>query len=216
LPFLLAAVFTLPALLMQEKETTPAQKREASQAASQLSVSSTTTLSPLLVAIQAGLLTLLVFYFLAQGVAYKQADPRNTFQQYGCASENPTNLDPIIAYMQQEHIRYAWANGWLGFPIMFKTDSAILVPWLYHRIPGIGDTVLQTDRPSFFLLAKQNDLHPAILHVLDTNKVTYHVERFYSEPGVDALLVTPLNRTVSPLDPAFATLFNQVFYYNCS
>jgi hypothetical protein len=216
LPFLLAAVFTLPTLLMQDKETTPTQEREARQDASHDTASSPTPISPLLVAIQAGLLTLLVFYFCFQGVAYKQADPRNTFQQYGCASENPTDLDPIIAYMQHTHIRYAWANGWLGFPIMFKTNSAILVPWLYHRIPGIGDTVLQTDRPSFFLLAKHTDLHPAVLHVLATNNVTYHVERFYSAPGVDALLVTPLNRTVSPLDPAFATLFNQVFYYNCS
>jgi hypothetical protein len=216
LPFLLAAVFTLPALLMQEKETTPTQEREAMQDVSPFSTRSTTTLSPLLVAIQAGLLTVLLIYFCFQGVAYKQADPRNTFQQYGCASENPTDLDPIIAYMQEEHIRYAWANGWLGFPIMFKTNSAILVPWLYHRIPGIGTTVLQADRPSFFILAKHDDLHPAILHVLDTNNVTYHVERFYSEPGVDALLVTPLNRTVSALDPAFAALFNSVFYYNCS
>jgi hypothetical protein len=99
---------------------------------------------------------------------------------------------------------------------MFKTNSTIIVSWLYHRIPDISTIVLHADRPSFFILAKHADLHPAILHVLDTNNVTYYVERFYSEPGIDALLVTPLNRTVSPLDPAFATLFNIVFYYNCS
>ena len=216
LPFFIASIFTLPTIIMQEKETTPVQEREATQDASQFSARSTTTRSPLLTAIQAGLLVVLAYYFCFQGVAYKQADPRNTFQQYGCASENPTNLDPIITYMQQEYIRYAWANGWLGFPIMFETNSAILVPWLYHRIPGIETTVIHADRPSFFILAKHTDLHPAILHVLNANNVTYHVERFSSEPGVDALLVTPLNRTVSPLDPAFATLFNQVFYYNCS
>jgi len=216
LPFFIAAIFTLPIMIAQARETTPAQESEATQGASQFSARSTTTLSPLLAAIQAGLLVVLAFYFCLQGVAYVQADPRNTFQQYGCASENPTDLDPIITYMQQEHIRYAWANGWLGFPIMFETNSAILVPWLYHRIPGISTTVLHADRPSFFILAKHDDLHPAILHILDTNNVTYHVERFYSEPGIDALLVTPLNRTVSPLDPAFAALFNRVFYYNCS
>jgi len=214
LPFFLAAIFTLPTMIAQERKTTPAQEREATQDASQFSVSSTTTQLPLLAAIQAGLLAVLAFYFCFQGVAYIQANPRNTFQQYGCASENPTDLDPIITYMQHTHIRYAWANGWLGFPIMFKTNSAILVPWLYHRIPAISNTVLHADRPSFFLLAKHNDLHPAILHVLDANNVMYHVERFYSVPGIDALLVTPLNRTISPLDPAFAALFNKVFY-NC-
>jgi len=215
LPFFLAAIFTLPTMIAQARKTTPAQEREATQDASQLYDSSTTNQLPLLVAIQAGLLTVLIFYFCFQGVAYMQSNPRNTFQQYGCASENPTDLDPIITYMQHTHIRYAWANGWLGFPIMFKTNDAILVPWLYHRIPAITTTVLHADRPSFFLLAKHTDLHPAILHVLDANNVTYHVERFYSEQGIDSLLVTPLNRTVSPLDPAFAALFNVVFYNNC-
>ena len=99
---------------------------------------------------------------------------------------------------------------------MFKTNSTIIVPWLYHRIPGISTIVLHAERASFFILAKHTDLHPTILHVLDTNNVTYHIERFSSEPGIDALLVTPLNWTVSPLDPAFAALFNVVFYYNCS
>jgi hypothetical protein len=214
LPFFLAAIFTLPTIIMQEKETIPAQDREAMQDASPFSARSTTTRSPLLVAIQAGLLTLLVFYFCVQGVAYTQANPWYTFQQYGCASENPANLDPIISYMQQEHIRYAWANGWLGDPITFITNSAILVPYLHHRIPANSDAALHADRPSFFLLAKHTDLKPAILRVLDANNVAYHVQRFYSVPGIDALLVTPLNRTVSPLDPAFAALFNKVFY-NC-
>ena len=215
LPFLLAAVFTLPALLMQEKETTTAQEREATQDASPFSAKSTTTQSPLLVAIQAGLLTLLVFYLCVQGVAYIQANPRNTFQQYGCASENPTDLDPIITYMQHAHIRYAWATGWLADPITFKTNGALLVTELPARIPANSNTVLHADRPGFFLLAKHNDLHPTILHALDTRNITYHIERFYSEPGIDSLLVTPLNRTVSPLDPAFAALFYKVFYYNC-
>ena len=216
LPFFFAALFTLPSMIAQDRKITSDPERVATQNASQFSVSTTTNRSPLLAAIQAGLLVVLLIYFCFQGVAYKQADPRNTFQQYGCASENPTDLDPIITYMQHMHIHYAWANGWLGFPIMFKTNSTIIVPWLYHRIPGISTIVLHADRASFFILAKHADLHPAILHVLDTNNVTYHIERFSSEPGIDALLVTPLNRTVSPLDPAFAALFNVVFYYNCS
>ena len=32
-----------------------------------------------------------------------------------------------------------------------------------------------------------------------------------TEPEIDLLLVTPLNRTVSPIDPAFSKLFQSVF-----
>ena len=181
LPLFFAALFTLPSMIAQDRKITSDPEREATQDASQLSISSTTHRSPILAAIQAGLLVVLLIYFCFQGLAYKQADPRNTFQQYGCASENPTDLDPIIAYMQQMHIHYAWANGWLGFPIMFKTNSTIIVPWLYHRIPGISTIVLHAERASFFILAKHTDLHPTILHGLDTNNVTYHIERFSSE-----------------------------------
>jgi len=46
---------------------------------------------------------------------------------------------------------------------------------------------------------------------LDANHVTYRVARFYSAPGVDAVIVTPLNRSLSPSDPTFAKLFGRVF-----
>ena len=69
---------------------------------------------PLLVAIQVGLLVVLAIYFFSQGIAYIQADPRNTFQGTGCISANPTDQGPIINYMQHAKIRYAWATGWLG------------------------------------------------------------------------------------------------------
>ena len=86
--------------------------------------------------IQVGLLVLLAVYFLSQGVAYIQADPRNTFQGTGCISANPTDQSPIINYMQQAKIRYAWATGWLGDPITFKTNGALLVTelsWPYTQ-----------------------------------------------------------------------------------
>ena len=211
LPFIIATVFTIPALIAQERKKTQVQEREDRQDISHYAPKPTSTRLTLLAAIQAGLLVVLAIYFCLQGVAYAQADPRYTFQGTGCISPNPTDQDPIINYMQQAHIRYAWATGWLGDPITFKTNGALVVTELPGRIQANGNTVLHADRPGFFFLVRHDDLHPTILQAVDAKNVTYHIERFYSERGIDLLLVTPLNRTVSPLDPAFKNLFQSVF-----
>jgi hypothetical protein len=49
------------------------------------------------------------------------------------------------------------------------------------------------------------------LKALDARGIAYHIERFYSVPGIDLLLITPLKRTVSPLDAAYSSLFQVVF-----
>ena len=211
LPFLIAAVFTIPAMILFERKKREAQGKEEKKDIALLAPSPTSPQLTLLVAIQVGLLVVLAIYFCLQGVAYIQADPRYTFQGTGCISSNPTDQSPIINYMQHANIRYAWATGWLGDPITFKTNGALLVTELHGRIQANSNTVLHADRPGIFFLALHNDLHPAILKALDASNVTYHIERFYSEQGVDLLLVTPLNRTVSPLDPAFSNLFQIVF-----
>ena len=211
LPFIIATVFTIPAIIAQERKKTPVQEREDRQDISHYAPKPTSTRLTLLAAMQAGLLVIMAIYFCLQGVAYVQADPRYTFQGTGCISPNPTDQDPIINYMQRAHIRYAWATGWLGDPITFKTNGALVVTELPGRIHANGNTVLHSDRPGFFFLVRHDDLHPTILQAVDAKNITYHIERFYSEPGIDLLLVTPLNRTVSPLDPAFKNLFQIVF-----
>jgi hypothetical protein len=211
LPFLIAAIFTIPIMLFDERK----KKASQGQVEKKDNVQPVTaTSSPRFMrweAIQVGLFVVLAVYFLLQGVAYIQADPRYTFQGTGCISANPTDQDSIISYMQHAKIRYAWATGWLADPITFKTDNALLVTERPGRIPVNSNTVLHADRPSIFFLVRSDDLHPTILHALDARNITYHIERFYAEPGVDLLLVTPLNRTVSPLDPAFSNLFQKVF-----
>jgi len=211
LPFIIATVFTIPAIIAQERKKTQVQEREDRQDIPHYAPKPTSTRLTLLAAIQACLLVVLAIYCCLQGVAYAQADPRYTFQGTGCISPNPTDQDPIINYMKQAHIRYAWATGWLGDPITFKTNGALIVTELPGRILANGNTVLHADRPGFFFLVRHDDLHPTILQALDANNVTYHIERFYSEPGIDLLLVTPLNRTVTPLDPAFKKMFQGVF-----
>ena len=211
LPFFIAAVFTLPAMVAQERKRTPVQLIGNIDNASPLPTRPTSSL-PLLAAIQSGLLVVLLSYFCLQGVAYIKANPWYTFQVAGCSAANPTDVDPIIHYMQQANIHYAWATGWLGDPITFKTNSAILVTEPHGRIPTNSNIVLHADRPSILLLAHHTDLHPAFLDVLDARNVEYHIQRFYAAPGVDALVITPLNQTVSPLDPYFTALFHRVFF----
>lgn len=211
LPFYIATAFTIPTMIAEERKKTQVQEKEDIKDISPLTTSPTSNRLPLLAAIQASLLVVLVLYFCLQGIAYLQADPRYTFQGTDCISPNPTDQSPIINYMQHAHIRYGWATGWLGDPITFKTNGALIVTELPGRIQANSNTVLHADRPGIFFLTRHNDLHPAILKAVDAENVTYHIERFYSEPGIDLLLVTPLNRTISPLDPAFNNLFHTVF-----
>ena len=67
LPFFFAALFILPSMIVQDRKITSDPEREATQDASQLSISSTTNRSPILAAIQAGLLVVLLIYFCFQG-----------------------------------------------------------------------------------------------------------------------------------------------------
>ncbi|MBA2284809.1 MAG: hypothetical protein H0W02_04955 [Ktedonobacteraceae bacterium] len=207
IPFIVAAAVIVPLLLLQEKQQTHVQESEGSDSALRPMVQN----APLLRFFQSILILMIVIYFLAQGVAYVQASPNYTFQASGCVGENPTDLGPIISYMQRSHIRYAWAVGWIADPITFETNTAILVTQPGGRILANNNILLHADRASIFVLARHNDAHPAFLQELDTNNVTYHIERFSSAPGIDVLLITPLNRTVSPLNPAFTHLFQQVF-----
>ena len=211
IPFLIATVFTLPSMFIDAREKSAMHSSSEIQELEQRIKPETPTQRSLLEAIQVGLLVVLGIYFLSQSIMYIQADARNTFQGTGCISVNPTDQSPIINYMQQVKMHYAWATGWLGDPITFKTNGALLVTELHGRIQANSETVLRSDRPGIFFLTLHNDPHPAILKALDARNIAYHIERFYSVPGVDLLLIAPLKQTVSPLDPAFSNLFQVVF-----
>ncbi|MGZ6383891.1 MAG: hypothetical protein ACXWOL_00515 [Ktedonobacteraceae bacterium] len=211
LPFVIAAIFSIPAMLLDVRNKKTAQSNYENQVVDLPDASAGSSRKRNLGAVQAGLLVLLAVYFFSQGVAYIQADARNTFQGTGCISSNPTDQSSIINYMERAKIHYAWATGWLGDPITFKTNSALLVTELHGRILTNSNTLLHADRPGIFFLAQQDEVHPALLTSLDSKHVTYHIERFYAGQGVDLFLVTPLNRTVSPLDPAFKSMFQLVF-----
>lgn len=153
------------------------------------------------------LFALLLAYLGGQTVTYGLTNPDSAFQSSYCTIA-PANYGPIIAYMQQQHIKYAWASNLLGYQISFETNNSIILAdplALIHpaisinRIPSYTDAVKNADRPSFLLFVKHGDTHSHLLQALDSEQVTYRVAYFPSEPGVDVMVVTPLSRTVSPL-----------------
>ncbi len=208
LPFLIATLIVFPGLVLRERQWSQAQQGEDAHRALRFT---TSRRSQSLAVTQIGLLVVLALYFGAQGIAYAQADPNYTFQATGCLSRNPTNVDPIVNYLKNQHIHYVWANNWVGDHITFETDGSIVATKTDIRIMSDYQALMHADRASVLALAAHDDHHPDFLRELDANHVIYRVARFYSAPGVDALVVTPLNRTLSPSNPASARLFQQSF-----
>ncbi len=157
---------------------------------------------PLLVAI-------LLVYFGTQSYTYVKSNSHNTFQTSGCTAA-PADATPIINYMLQQHIHYALATSWLGDPLTFKTNGKILVTQEKNRVQSMSDTVLHSDRYSLLFFANHNDSYPLILQKMDAKRITYRVQRFQTVPGRDVMVITPLNQTVSPFDPYFTDVFQQI------
>lgn len=213
LPFFFASVFTAFSMYMHERG-----KRQARNVNAEKRVSGRLFFAAISHIPSAGqvLLVLLLLIYLGTHVwTYIQSNAAYTFQSTYCLAD-PANNDPIIAYMQREHIRYFWASNLLAYPIVFKTNSSIIGadarPLLHpresiNRIPSYTDAILHADRPSMLVLINHNDPHPLLLRLLDARNVTYHAAVFPSEPGFDVLVVTPVSRTVSPLEKGF-DIFN--------
>ncbi len=166
--------------------------------------------------VQEIVLVLVLLYVGMQAYTYGLTDPARTFQSPYCMN-GPANNDPLIAYMQQQHIRYAWATNFLAYPIVFKTDLQIIAadpqPVMHphiaiNRIPEYTLMVMHADRPSLIVFVHHGDPHLPLLSMLTSEGVTYHYALFPSEPGVDILIVTPLNRTVSPFSSKAFDIFN--------
>jgi hypothetical protein len=161
----------------------------------------------------------LIFSVYLQVVYYALSDAGSTLQSAFC-TRAPVNNDAIIAYLQREHIHYAWANNWIAYPIDFKTHENIIVSDplpiirnspILDRIPAYTAAVRKADRPSFLILVDQEDTYPLLLHLLDAENVRYRMARFPAHEIKDLLVITPLNKTVSPID-GLNSFFLNVFY----
>lgn len=154
--------------------------------------------------VQGMLFVLLLLTLGTQVASYGMVNPATTFQSPSCPMA-PANDDPIIAYLQQEHVHYAWAIPWIGNPITFKTNTSIITADPRPIINFMGLTrivaylrdVSLANRPALLTFVRHNDPHPLLLRILDTRHITYRAAYFPSEPGIDVLVVTRLSRTLS-------------------
>ncbi|HET8841887.1 MAG TPA: hypothetical protein VFN35_10495 [Ktedonobacteraceae bacterium] len=212
LPFLFATPLTLIGMLFYGKG-----KHSQDRATNETPLPAVKATSPRRVVVALLVpLALVLSYAGAQATTYGLTNPDLAFQSAYCTIA-PANYEPIIDYMQKEQIHYAWSSNLLGYQISFLTNSDIILadplarihPSIsIDRIPAYTDAVKNANRPSFLVFVKHGDTHPSFLKLLDTEKVTYKYALFPSQPGVDVMVVTPLNRTVSPFEsPSF-----DVFY----
>ena len=205
LPFFFAAVFTLAYTSLAKFMKRRPRNEEEQVGNTQRSVLSKASPRIAMIA-QVALFAVLLSYIGVQASTYELTDAGATFQSASCTTA-PANNDAIIAYLQQEHVHYAWAITWIGNPIIFKTNEGIIMtdPRLIishyglGRIPLYTYDLLQADRPAMLTLVQHEDTYPALLKILNARKVTYHTRRFPSEQGYDVLVVTALSRTVPML-----------------
>ncbi len=222
LPFFFATVITIASIFIYQWGTR--RKQRASLAKGQeRSFSSRASITPpasswrlrVALVLQAILVALAACYLIASTSTYERADPGYTFQSPSCLIA-PANFGPIIAYLQQEHVHYAWALTWIGYPITFETQERIITadPRLIAFNSGVGrmpsylNDLLHADRPALLAFINHNDPHPLLLQLLDSMHITYHARRFPSEPGTDVLAVTALSQTVTIKHTA---VFQQIF-----
>lgn len=158
---------------------------------------------------------LLIAYFGTQWMNYLQSDPDQTFQSTYCHTP-PADYSALINYIEQAHIHYIWGSNWLVFPITYASHGAIVATQLDGARPEDIQRVMQADRPSLMLFVLHTDNNPQPLRLLNSNRIRYHIKRFAGQRGYDVLLVTPLNRTISPKEQAFRSIFQGMTYDKCS
>lgn len=210
LPFLYATAFTLAWSIFRRQ-----QQRRSTLGPSSAMGSGRPFSTSLIAWGQSLLLVFLLCFLGIHALTYRLASSSQTFQSNYCP-QVPADNRPLLAYLQARDIHYIWGNNLLVYPLVFKSDLGIIgsdpLPLLrpdiaVNRIPSYTDAVLGADRPSMLFVVPHDDQQPRIAQALDKLSVTYDLARFYSQPGYDVIVVTPVSRTVSPLELSNMTIF---------
>jgi hypothetical protein len=207
LPFFCATIFTLGAQWSRRQtgEVAPLSTHQPSRRRRVLLA------LPILVAV-------LVAYLAGQATTYALTNPDRAFQSPWCTMA-PADYRPIVAYMEREHVRFAWATNLLAYPISFLTKDAIVMAdpaaitqpqAVINRIPASTAAVRRADRPALLVFVKHGEAHPYLLTQLDAAHVTYTFALFPSQLGVDVMVVVPVSRTVSPFAPGLDIFYCQL------
>jgi hypothetical protein len=216
LPFFFATTFTIITMFIRKRRAVQQNENEGEVPTQYNQLSRRTPSQRLSVAALLAVFVVFFAYLGGQVTTYGLTNPDRAFQSPWCTIA-PANYAPIITYMEQEHIHYAWATNLLGYQISFETNNNIIMadplPVIHpsiaiNRIPAYINAIEKADRPSFLVFVNHGDHHPYLLQLLDAEHVTYKAAFFPSEPGIDVMVVTPLSRTVSP----FTSKSFDIFY----
>ncbi len=195
-PFLLLALFALPSVVACLRRNRPADLAAGASgnpiAHSYAHARGTTRW-------WAVALAALLIGGVVQLGTYALADPVTMFQSpyFRRASLDESAL---FSYLRQHHIRYAWANHWLGNIVTFTTDGQTTCADYYDQVvqgglrrpPGSLEAVSAADAPSFILALA--DPHPLLAQELDAQHIPYTLAVL---PGANVTVITP-TRTVDP------------------
>ena len=159
---------------------------------------------------------LLAVYFSTQFYAYIVSSPQDTFKNAGCRKV-PASDTAIIDYMRQIHLSYAFATGWIGDPITFNTDEAIIVtePPSIARIPANSSKVAHARHYGLLLFDQTSDTAPTILKLLNKYHYEYAVRRFPAIPGWDVMVISTPHENISLTDPRFSGFLGTQLYDQC-
>jgi hypothetical protein len=211
LPFFLATAFTLGWFFLRSMEKSPTSSLAST---SQISKRRLPLFSRRFAFVQGVLLVLLLGLLGTQALTYSMTSSGQTYQSNYC-TQDPFDNGPILTYLQEQHVRYIWANNFLAYPLVFKSQLSIIgadpLPLTsaaaVNRIPSYTDTILRADRPTMLFVVPHTDRQPRIFQALEKLHVTYSSARFSGQPNYDVLVVTPISRTVSPLELTQYNLF---------
>jgi hypothetical protein len=212
LPFFLAAIVTFFWYILS-----PEQRFDREETATLKTTQPTDKKRSMLqLPIRALLLVVLAGYFSTQFYAYATADQVNTFKNAGCPKA-PSDYTDIINYMQQIHLSYALATGWIADPLTFNTNESILVtePPAKARIVANSQTVLNADHFGLLLFDRTTDTKAPILKLLDKHHYAYTVKRFPTTPGWSVIVISTPQKNIPINEPDFSNLLRQQIYDQC-
>ncbi len=156
----------------------------------------------------AGFLPLALFGLLlaSYGAPYVMSDQAQAMEStYASGLRFPAAHADLIAYLEQRHITHVWADHWVGNVTMYLTQERIVAADYYDvavfhsrdRFPEAMAAVAQADRPSF--ITRDTHATPWAAKAMSALGVKYTQARFG-----DIWVITPLTRTVTPLELAQA------------
>jgi hypothetical protein len=212
LPFFIAAIVTFFWYIRSPEERSDREEENTSGSAQTTATKKSTLQLP----IRALLLIVLAVYFSTQFYAYVTANQINTFKNPHC-QKAPSDYTDIINYMQQIHLSYALSTGWIGDPLTFNTNEAIIVtePPGKARIIANSEKVLNADHYGLLLFDRTTDTKAPILKLLDKQHYAYTVKRFPTIPGWSVIVISTPQKNIPINQPDFRNLLTQQTYDQC-